>query len=110
MTTISNEKIIELAALERRVDQHELADDIRQFEMELARLAPTDLMMLRFASKLMNGKPYRVTSDNPESIRRHIALAQEIGATFDDSMDDPFLGPRPGMTSITFFPPSQPLQ
>jgi len=55
--------------------------------------------------KLLQGKRHRVTSDNEDNIRRVTALAQELGATIDDTKDDPFLGPQPGLTSITIIPP-----
>lgn len=116
--TVSNAKIIKVATLMNKANQFEDRDSERdeckraltEFQTAHSQLEPDEMMMVQLASKLMSGMSYRMTSDNPDSIRRGIALAQEIGATFDDSMDDPMLGPKPGITSIKFFPPSYPVQ
>ena len=106
----SNAKIIEVATLVLKCDQTGNADDLRQLDQELSRFEAADHAALTLAYKLMEGKPFRMTSDNPETIRRSTAIAQQIGATFDDTMDDPLLGPKLGMTSITFFPPLRLMQ
>jgi hypothetical protein len=116
--TNDNAKIIEVAVLMNKVDQledsgnegEEFRRTVREFQTAHKLLEPDEMAMVKLASRLMTGKPFIVTSDNPESIRRDIALAQEIGATFGDSMDDPLHGPKAGITSITFFPPSHPVQ
>jgi hypothetical protein len=114
--TTRNAKIIELAALMRklgRIEEFKTDEDERlcgQYQAALSQLESVDIANAVMVSKLLDGKPYSVTSDDPEHIRRATELAQEIGATIDDSADDTFLGSQPGMTSVTFFPPSHPVQ
>jgi hypothetical protein len=112
--TDDNAKIIEVAVLMNKVDQledsgnegEEFRRTVREFQTAHKLLEPDEMAMVQLASRLMTGKPFIVTSDNPESIRRDIALAQEVGAT----LDDPLHGPKAGITSIRFFPPSHPAQ
>jgi hypothetical protein len=49
------------------------------------------VVMLMVASKLLEGKPYAVTSDNPETIRRCISLAKHMGASIDEIRKGEFL-------------------
>jgi hypothetical protein len=39
------------------------------------------LLMQYTKGKLAEGKPYQVSTDNPETIQRYIALAESLGAT-----------------------------
>jgi hypothetical protein len=67
------DELVRLAALDDRPD-----DDATYSE-----LGSRDLMLLIMGSKLLEGKPFGVTTDDPESWRRSIAFARHIGATVE---------------------------
>jgi hypothetical protein len=96
---ISDDEIIELAALQRRVDQLSLPEDIAKFEHALSQLSRQDVPILMLACKLSERKPYSVTSDNPESIRRCRLFAQHVGASVQSVQESE------GTTAIVFTPP-----
>jgi hypothetical protein len=71
-------------------------------------MSETEINLMFMAVHLLDGKNYRVSSDNPETIRRATAIAQQIGATVEHS-DGGFLRDvlPPGLTSIRLLvPPS----
>lgn len=76
-------------------------DQLDAFERELKRLDHTDAALVQFASKLIEGKRYRIVSDNPdgENFRRHRELAEHMGATVELEQSDG------GMTEIIYRPP-----
>jgi hypothetical protein len=94
-------KIIEVAALVREVDNGAPPD---RLEYELARLSPQELMLVTFAGKMMEGKQYRVCSDNPETIRRCLAVAKEMGATVIEEDGRGVWGAGIGNRTIRFVP------
>jgi hypothetical protein len=55
------------------------------------------------AMKLLQGKPYRITTDNKESVARYRKVAERLGATVETADETDF--PAPGMTCIVFRPP-----
>jgi hypothetical protein len=99
------EGIIALAALQHRIDLSSLRTDVSPAEREtwtkgVNGLNSAGLRMLRLASKLLEGKPYAITTDNPETIRRSLPLADCIGASIQSVSE------RDGITKIVFGPPS----
>jgi hypothetical protein len=57
---------------------------------------------MTLASKLMDGKPYSVTSDNPEAITRCRSLAKHLGASVESIEES-----EAGTTTIIFRPASR---
>ena len=98
MGQISNEEIIRIATLELKLD-HSISDaDAIEFQRQLKRLdMPDDLAMLRMASKLLEGEPFQIASDNPETVARALSLALQLGASIQEEGD--------GHTHIVFAPP-----
>jgi hypothetical protein len=90
---VTNNEIIELAneanrivraldALTGRGDDdpevRELGDRLDQVMGRTAKYP--DNLLLMFAMKMLEGKPYGAHSDNPETVRRLDSLAADIGA------------------------------
>jgi hypothetical protein len=73
----SDDEIVRLAALMMKVDQGGEYND----EVGPTKLGQDNFMMVRFASKIMQGRPYTLTSDNAKHIELHRALARRLGAT-----------------------------
>jgi hypothetical protein len=85
MNNISNEEIVSLAALQRKIDLDSLDDhvspsDIAGFKEGLGRLDATGFVLLNVAEKILEGKSYSITSDNPETISRCRSLVKHMGA------------------------------
>jgi hypothetical protein len=86
---MTDAEIVELANMVLAIDQS--PDDAalaQRFEDRFERLEPVEegpLVML--ASKLLGGKPYRVISDNPETLRRCRSLAAHLGAAVTEETD-----------------------
>lgn len=88
---MTNEEIIELAHLSLSVEQSS-QDSASQEQLE-NRKPPqgTDLLLLTFARKILEGKPYAIQSDNPETVRRVRAIAAQLGVSpsrFEQSAND----------------------
>ena len=104
---ISNEEIVSLAALYRKIDLDSLGDqvspsDMDDFKKGLDRLnSGGSIGMLMAARKLLEGKPYCITSDNPETIGRCRSLAGHMGASVDE------FRAGGGLTKIILGPPSR---
>jgi hypothetical protein len=108
MTTKTSETIIEVAALRHKID-HPSDDDVRPndlntLKLKLASLEAGDVGLVEMVGKLMNGMRYSLSSDNPESIRRHTEVALAFGAKVEET------ALLPGLTSILITPPSHPVQ
>ncbi len=101
--SMNNSEITELANLQLAVDQSPHDDTLQQrFKKALDRAAgdSTGLGLSQMAAKLMSGRSYQITSDNPETIARARSLASELGASiveFEESEN---------LTSIKFAPPT----
>ena len=110
--TENNAKIIELAALMSKCDQSESDDDLQLLNQELKQLTPkTAIALVMMAQKLLDGKCYSVSTDDPEDIRRCIAIAHLLGATVEDNQGHFLLDLfPPNITSIRIVPPSPPMQ
>ena len=106
MTAKTSETIIEVAALRHKIDHPRDDDpnDLNTLKLKLASLEPGDVGLVEMVGKLMNGMRYSLSSDNPESIRRHTEVALAFGAKVEET------ALLPGLTSILITPPSHPVQ
>jgi hypothetical protein len=87
MNNIGMEEIVSLAALQLKIDSPDSdhgPSDIEVLKNGLARFNAGDCMMLMVAAKLLAGKPYCITSDNPETINRCRSLAKHLGASIQE--------------------------
>jgi hypothetical protein len=104
---ISIEEIVSLAALQRKIDLNSPDEpaspsDMDAFKKDLDRLnSVRDFAMMTVARKLLDGKPYCITSDNPQTIKQFRSLAGHMGASVDECSD------AGGLTKIIFGPPSR---
>jgi len=102
---VTNEEIVSLAALQLKIDSpssDKNPSDMDVFKMGLARFNDAgDCMMLMVAAKLLVGKPYCITSDNPETVSRCRSLAGHMGASVQE------LREGDGITRIILGPPSR---
>jgi hypothetical protein len=98
---IDCEAVVTLAAVQREAS---LGNYVSPAEMEnwtsgLNALDHPGLVML--AAKLLEGKPYAVTGDDPDTVRRCLPLAEFIGASIQSITESD------GITQIVFGPPSE---
>jgi hypothetical protein len=107
MTT--NEKIVAMA-------RHLASDGVENdeaFWREYQELSGADMALVQIATKLMEGKPYRLHSDNAETRDRASSLAEHMGATVTVIDNSGWLGVLPpealltGITSLRFDPPTR---
>ena len=102
---VTNEEIVALAGLQLKIDSlgaDKNPSGLDAFKKQLDRLTGAgDCMMLMVAAKLLAGKPYCITSDNPETIRRCKSLAEHMGASVQE------LCVGCGMTRMILSPPSR---
>jgi hypothetical protein len=94
-------EIIEAAALQLAVD--ETPDDavlMARFEMALNGIRTSgDYTCLVMASKILAGKTYSISTDNPETVERVRSMAATLGAAIDGTgMDN-------GQTDMRVTPP-----
>jgi hypothetical protein len=116
MTT--TKQIIECGTLKYKMEQinddegDELLESAhRDWKAAFAQLEPADYGAMFAVQAMLEGNPYSLTTDDPEDIRRCIAVANEMGATVEvDPRGNPFLGPQPDIRTITVRPPLQPVQ
>jgi hypothetical protein len=89
---MTNQEIIELAALTIAVDKSpDDADLGPQLQRGLDRMSGNDAMALMLAYKLLEGKRYSISSDNPATLSRCRALAAEMGAMVSVGGTNPLL-------------------
>lgn len=95
------DKIIEAAKIMRRYDRGEEA-----FEHVLGQMNHTEMQLVTFAGKMLEGKCYCVSTDNLKSamLERYRALAKHLGAGEEAKPNDAFIG-VPGLTYTLFKPP-----
>ena len=105
MTSINCRKLIEIADLIREVDSSNDNTNADRLDRELKALTSEELVFLMLTKKLRDGRHYRITSDNPDRIRHAKALAQEIGATWEEMTGELFMGVDLPGTSLLFHPP-----
>ena len=101
---VANDKIVELAALQLKIDRSASAsdDDVHNFERGLEPLEGYDHALLMLAVKLMAGMPYRVISDNQENISRCRSMAEHLGASVEQKQSN-----WPGASQLIFRPASR---
>ena len=95
-------KIIEISALQHAVDN--APDDKalwEKFEAALEALPREDLTLVSLATKLLEGKPYRIITDNPETVARARSFAKYLGVTVTQ------VGQAENETSLLFEPPEK---
>jgi hypothetical protein len=108
------QRIIEAATLMHKLqhlDQGEECDQVdRALQAELAPLysdSPEGIGALMMVQHLLDGRPYWMTSDNPDSIRLCITLAHAIGARVEDGTGPLAVVLPTGLRSIRVYPASQ---
>jgi hypothetical protein len=89
----STATIIELAAFANKLVQRlegsleeregEFESSNRAWNTAVSQLEPMDWMAFEVAKFLLDGELYEACSDNPESIRRAVAVAEELGARIE---------------------------
>jgi hypothetical protein len=88
MTSTDNSKIIEIAALKRRIDQSESADDKAQLgdelSDELSRLDGIEQKIVDIVCTVLSGERCSITSTDLRTIDRCHSLANDLGATVED--------------------------
>jgi hypothetical protein len=86
---VTNDEIIELAneanRIVRALDQGGLTDPQERelgnrLHQIFGQVSYPENLLLMFAIKMLEGKPYGVNSNNPETMRRLDSLAADIGA------------------------------
>ena len=105
MTSTNCRKLIEIADLIREVDSSNDNTNADRLDRELKALTSEELVFLMLTKKLRDGRHYRITSDNPDRIRHAKALAQEIGATWEEMTGELFMGVDLPGASLLFHPP-----
>jgi hypothetical protein len=74
--TISDDEILKLAFLKSKADE---GDEV--ISDEIAKLSKIDASMVLFATEIMIGHSFSVTSDKPQTIGRARSLARHLGAS-----------------------------
>jgi hypothetical protein len=113
---VTNNEIIELANEANRIvraldaltgrgdDDPEVRELGDRLDQVMGRTATyPDNLLLMFAMKMLEGKPYGAHSDNPETVRRLDSLAADIGARNKRAWTFPGV---PG-TGTVYEPPDQ---
>src|SRR6478672_10125987 len=108
-----HQQIIEAGKLALRLyhienEDAELEQVGRAFDAALAPLRSDSgaMMAMMMVMNLLDGKPFLLTSNTPENIRRCIAIAHKISATVEAS-ESAWADATPGLRSIRIDPPSQ---
>ena len=95
-----NEEIVRLATLHLALDQGpEDVDAKMEFEQGLDRLEREEILLVTAALKLLKGKPYAMSTDNPSRVARWRSLAEHMGAPVRTCEEEE------GMTHIIFDAP-----
>jgi hypothetical protein len=97
----NNDEIVRLAALMCKANLSD--EEMSEYDRGLAQLNGDDFALVHIVGKLLEGKPYGVSIDNPKSVldRRHRALAQHVGASVEE------IEQGDGLTRIVYRPPSR---
>jgi hypothetical protein len=66
--TVKNSEIIRLATIANQPDEYFTSEREEAYAADLAKLEGCESMLVTAASKLLVGKPYAITSDNPQTI------------------------------------------
>ncbi len=93
--------LIEVAKLMLEVDKFGRLQDTEKLERELAHLNCQKFSRLFLAYKILEGKPYSVFTDNPETVRNMREFGRALGATERSMTEDG------GITRIVWDPPAR---
>jgi hypothetical protein len=104
MADINIDKIVVVAASVNQAGEDE--EKINALARELDQMTRPEVALVMFASKLLQGKGYQITTDNPhgELAVNCRAVAAHLGAVESTEHID---WPRPGLTQIIFAPTAQ---
>ena len=79
---VDDDEIEALARLAAHlVTKDDLSEDERRALGRVRDLSDADRMLVLFGSKMLAGKPYMISTDDPVKVERSIALAARLGAT-----------------------------
>ena len=86
MSEIANQKMVELAALQRKIDhgQSSTTIDLHHFQQALADFQDHDFITMSLAVMLLEGKSYSLAGDNPDTVSRCKSLAEHMGASVEE--------------------------
>jgi hypothetical protein len=85
----NEEKAVNLARLLIEACNHPDDEALQQrYIAELHRADPVTLRLSAAAQKLLEGKGYGVSTDNPETVHEFRALANYMGATVTETVSD----------------------
>lgn len=89
MNSTDYSAIIELAALGVSIESEEETAKIERFTAGLGKLNKPEGIVFGVAYKMLQGLPYSVRTDNPETIANVRALAKQMGASVSEAgLDD----------------------
>jgi hypothetical protein len=95
--TMTDAEIVQIAHLVLAVDAGEASEDELAPPLDTVKGAADSLAMW-VAVKLIEGKQYAVSTDNPETVRRARSIAQAVGGTVESAEE------AEGMTRLLFSP------
>ena len=73
--------ILAVAAMFIKADQSQTEADIDAFAHELEKMGQRDIVSTIMAIRLMQGRSYRLQSDNPETTDRLRQVAKQLGSS-----------------------------
>jgi hypothetical protein len=97
-------EIIRLANLSNRDLQGEEWTD---FQRDIAKLGSPRINLAIFARAILAGRPYQVTSANPQTIACYRSLASYLGATVEEAEEGRLVDDGPLVTRLVFVPPAR---
>jgi hypothetical protein len=93
---MTDEEIIQTAHLMHAVDRGEGDEDA--LKRALDTMDRSDQSAMALAGKLIEGLPYRITTDNPDTVARARTIARLVGGTVSSFEENGH------MTSVVFVP------
>jgi hypothetical protein len=106
-------QIIECAELMHKLEQiedkgEELETVHREWSGAIKALDNDEIGAMMTARKLIEGQPYRITSDSPRNVFLCMVITDVLGGTAELNHDgDPVLGKHEDMRTITVYPAKQ---
>jgi hypothetical protein len=77
----------------------EQSEDLAELNRLFSKLEPHNMVLVFFARKMLEGKPYQVATDNPDALEGYHSMARYLGASERDFVESD------GMMTIIFTPP-----
>ena len=79
----TDDEIIRVARLMALARRDNIADNLsgKQLDRELRKLDQGEVSLAFFVSKVIEGTPFRIVSDSPDTVRRARAIVAYFGAT-----------------------------